>query len=355
MPIHVVLLGGGLAGTFLAARLCAAGQQVTLIDDRSPHSASRVAAGMYNVITGRFGAKSWLADTLLAEIEAFFSLSLCQEARQYLHPTEIYRPFKTVEEYNKWTGRAEDPAFAHLVRFQEQPLLPEQLINPHGGIRIQGCGWVDTGRMIDALLHHLELHHHLRRLTGYLSYDSIDLEARTVQLRGERLAFDHLVCCEGHQFTHNPWFDHVRLIPNKGEILEIAAPELHLPFALSKKVYLVPVGGDRWVCGATYANQFDHPDPTPEGRAEIESYLQKAICVPYQVTAHWAGIRPTTPNRRPIVGTHPAWPHLHVLTGFGTKGILLGPYTARLLTERLLGSDPALPPEADVQRFWPAA
>jgi glycine oxidase len=351
MPQHVVILGGGLAGTFLATRLCHAGQRVTLIDDLDPKSASRVAAGMFNVITGRYGAKSWLADTLLQEIEAFFALPPCAEAKAHLHYRDIYRPFKTTEEYNKWTGRANAPEFAHLVDFQEQPLQPEQVINPHGGLMIRGCGWADTRRVIDGLQHQLEMHHHLRRLSGHLPYHEIDLAAKTVQLRGEKLPFDHLVCCEGHRLAHNPWFDFLRVIPNKGEILTIEAPELHLPFLLSKKIYLLPVGGEKWVCGATYANQFEDLTPSEAGRAEIESYLQKAIKVPYRVVSHWAGARPTTPNRRPIVGTHPEIPHLHVLGGFGSKGMLLGPYTSRLLTEQILTGQADIPPEAQATRF----
>jgi glycine/D-amino acid oxidase-like deaminating enzyme len=351
MPQHFVILGGGLAGTFMATRLCAAGQRVTLIDDRHPDSASRVAAGLFNVITGRHGAKSWLADTLLAEIKAFFADPIATEARQHVHYLDIYRPFKTTEAYNQWTGRAQEPAYAPLVSFQETPLVPNQVINPYGGIMIHGCGWVDTGAMIDAQLPHLELTHQLRRLTGSISYDHVDLAEQTIQLRNERLPFDHLICCEGHRFTQNPWFDFVTMIPNKGDILEIEAPGLTLPFALSKKVYLVPIGQGRWVCGSTYANQFADPSPTPQGRAEIEGHLQQAIGVSYEVVGHRAAIRPTTPNRRPIVGTHPDYPHVHTLTGFGTKGILLGPYTSRLLTQKILTGQDEIPAEASLGRF----
>lgn len=356
MPKHFVILGGGLAGSFIAARLCLAGQRVTLIDDQHPQSASRAAAGLFNVITGRFGAKSWQADQLLQEIRDFFAQpELAGLADEVLHYSPIYRPFKTEEEYNKWTGRAVDPEFAHLVDFQEEPLLPHQVINPLGGIIIRNCGWVSVGSLVDGLLLRLELHHHLRRLTGHLSYEAIDLESKTLQLRQEKLSFDHLICCEGYQLRLNPWFNFLRIIPNKGEILEIEAPTLKLPFALSKKVYLVPTGRHRWICGSTYANQFDDPNPTPEGRAEIEAQLAKAIQVPYTVVRHWTGIRPTTPNRRPILGTHPERPYLHVLGGFGTKGILLAPYTSRLLVEGILHDRWDIPQEVSLQRFLPQA
>ncbi len=353
MTKHYVILGGGLAGSFVAARLCLAGQRVTLIDDRNPHSASRAAAGLFNVITGRFGAKSWLADELLKEIKDFFAQHELAELRDLIHYRPIYRPFKTEEEYNKWTGRSADPAFTHLARMEENPVLPEVIHNPLGGIMIQGCGWASVGELVDGLLLHLELKFLLRRLTGRLSYNAIDLEKKQLQLRNEYLEFDELISCEGHALTENPWFDFVPLIPNKGEILELRIPNLDIPFVLSKKIYLVPVREDRWICGSTYANQFENASPTEEGRAEIESHLRKAIKVPYEVTGHWTGIRPTTPNRRPIVGTHPEIGHLHIINGFGTKGMLLAPYTSRLLVEGLIHGKWNIPQEASLDRFLP--
>ena len=352
MAGHYLILGGGLAGSFMAARLCLAGQRVTLIDDRDSHSASRTAAGLFNVITGRFGAKSWLADTLLAEIKQFLAIPSFQELARFVHYSSIYRPFKTTEDYNKWLGKVEDPAYQALVDFVEKPLHEDLLINPMGGVMIKPCGWVDTAGLIDGLLHALEFGFHLRRLTGHIDYDSIDIENRTVQLRQEALPFDHIVCCEGYQMVDNPWFEEVRLIPNKGEILRLEIPGLELPFVVSKKIYLIPEPTGSWVCGATYANDFQSLEPTPSGREEIESYLHKTIKLPYKITGHWSGVRPTTPNRRPVLGTHPELPHLHVLNGFGTKGVLLAPYCSRIMAEGLINGNWDIPKEAQLNRFY---
>ncbi|MEL6653662.1 MAG: FAD-binding oxidoreductase [Bacteroidota bacterium] len=348
---HIAILGGGLAGSMLAARLLKMGQKLTLIDDAAPRAASRVAAGMFNVITGRFGAKSWLAETLLQEIADFFADERYASLRQYLHYTEIYRPFKTIEEYNKWTGKAADPAYAEIVRFQEEPRFAERIINPYGGLNILPCGWLETGAFLDGLHALMGQEDGFQLIRERIDYQAIDLEAKQITTSQGVISFDSLAFSEGASLAANPYLPFVKLIPNKGEILILHAPELKLSTLVSKKVYLIPLGDDRYLTGSTYRNQFEHAQPTAEGRAEIESHLAKVLKVPYEIVDHFAGIRPTTPNRRPIVGIHPDFNYVYVLSGFGTKGVLLAPYTSRLLAEGICQNVWQLPNEIRLSRF----
>lgn len=332
---HIVIIGGGLAGSFMAARLSMAGYAVTMIDEYEEKSASTVAAGMFNVITGRFGAKSWMADTLLASLRDFLNLPPFQSLQQYVTYQTIYRPFKEIGEYNKWTARAEDPEFFHLVRFREKPVLPEIIHNPHGGIDILPCGWIRLGEFLKSLRWILVRDMSMRLVREKLDYRQVHISEKYIQLADEKLSFDHLICCEGPKFIHNPWFADIEIIPNKGEILTIEAPDLRLPFILSRKVYLIPLGDDQYLTGSTYQNQFDNGEPSQWGRDYITEHLEKAIKVPFKIIDHRAGIRPTTPNRRPVIETHSAYGYLHVLTGFGTKGVLLAPHFSKVLLERI--------------------
>ena len=47
------------------------------------------------------------------------------------------------------------------------------------------------------------------------------------------------------------------------------------------------------------------------------------------------GLRPTSPDDRPVVGAVPGWGNVWVATGHGANGLLLGPYTAALLAGEL--------------------
>ncbi len=349
---QIAIIGGGLAGTFMAARLLDAGYQVVLFDQPQVHSASRVAAGLFNIITGRFGAKSWLGEQLLAEIESFLNQPAYVSLRPYVHYTEIYRPFKTVEDYNKWTGRRQDPSYAPLIRFAEESVQPDQLVNPLGGIFVLPCGWLETDRFVVAFQALLQTRAGFSLVQERIRNPQIDLQKRQIQGEQGTVGFDEIVFAQGPETLENPWFSPVKIIPNKGEILILEIPDLQLPFVFSRKVYLIPLGEDRYLCGSTYANQFDHPHPTEAGRAEIESQLQQALRLPYRTLDHRAGIRPTTPNRRPVLGTHPDMPFVHLLSGFGTKGVLLAPYTSRLLCEQIQGKSPEIPTEAALSRFY---
>ncbi|MEZ4828377.1 MAG: FAD-binding oxidoreductase [Bacteroidia bacterium] len=347
---HIVVLGGGLAGTMLAARLCMEGKDVTLIDDFLPGSASSVAAGMFNVITGRFGAKTWMAETLMASLKDFLSVPAFQVLERHITWQHIYRPFRSVEEYNKWQSRQSEDGYAELIKFSEKPVLEEQIENPHGGIYILPCGWIAIGAFLEELKWILIRDMRMRLVREVLDYRQIDLPKRLIVLADDRLEFDRIVFCEGVRVKENPWFGGLPVIPNKGEILTIRT-DLELPFILSGKAYMIPVGENRFVTGSTYFNDFDDHQPSARGLAEIRDKLSSTLKIPYEVEDHRSGLRPTTPDRRPIVGTHPDYSWVHVFTGFGTKGVLLAPHFSALLAREMNGEKNVLPEAVSPARF----
>ncbi|MEZ4777319.1 MAG: FAD-binding oxidoreductase [Bacteroidia bacterium] len=348
---HIAILGGGLAGTFLAARLCLEGKYVTLIDDFREGSASAVAAGMFNVITGKFGAKSWMADELLNSLHEFLQIPAFESLAEHITWQPIYRPFKAVEEYNKWQTRQYDPAFAHLVNFSESPVFPGQIKNPHGGITILSCGWIAIHDFLESLQWLLVRDMRMRLVRETIDYRQIDIHKKQINLSSDTIEFDQIVFCEGVRIKENPWFQGIPVIPNKGEILTIKVPDLELPFILSGKAYMIPQGNNEYVTGSIYLDEFTHPHPSKEGRAMIEDNLRKVLKIPYSIVDHRAGLRPTTADRRPIAGAHPDLPWVYVFTGFGTKGVLLSPHFSMLLAREISGEKNILPDEVRPARF----
>ena len=57
----------------------------------------------------------------------------------------------------------------------------------------------------------------------------------------------------------------------------------------------------------------------------------------------WRGLRPLTPDDRPIIGRPRALENLVIATGHGMSGISQGPITAQLVAELCLGEPPSLP------------
>src|SRR5690606_14158882 len=90
---------------------------------------------------------------------------------------------------------------------------------------------------------------------------------------------------------------------------------------------------------------------TEEAKNELLEGLEGLIDCPYEVIEHFAGIRPTVKDRRPLVGPHYKYKNIYLLNGLGTRGVLLGPYLSEKL---LLHIEEGLPLDKniDVSRYY---
>jgi glycine/D-amino acid oxidase-like deaminating enzyme len=359
---HVVVWGGGLAGTLLADELLRRGLRVTLVDDAAQNRASRVAAGLYNLVTGKTPKRSWQADRLLTVLNAWIAAR--PHARAHLHPMPIYRPFANATLANDWQARSCEPWYADHIRCQATPWQPlhlaaaptrGQLHNPLGGFTLLGAGWAAVGPLLDALQHGIVAQPLGQLLRENLPYSALDAPGRVLHTRNGPLTYDALVFAEGPQAATtpgggNPHWHQVPIRPLKGELLVVAAPDLRLDRVVVGPPYVVPLGADRYCVGSTYEHRFEHPAPTAAGAAQLRQQFERLFPgVTYSVTDHQAGLRATTPDRRPLLGPLPT-PGLWVFNGLGTKGVLLSPWCANVLADALtLGKD--LPPEVDLRRY----
>jgi len=160
----------------------------------------------------------------------------------------------------------------------------------------------------------------------------------------------HLIFCEGYQATQNPYFSWLPFALNKGELLEISVKNFPEECIYNKGVYVVPLEPGKWKVGATY--NWREPDelPTEAGFNELKTRLQQLVKLPVQPQAHYAGIRPAVRDRKPLIGTHPELPAVHIFNGMGSKGVLMAPWLADHFSEVLTGNAVLLP-EADINRF----
>jgi glycine/D-amino acid oxidase-like deaminating enzyme len=116
-------------------------------------------------------------------------------------------------------------------------------------------------------------------------------------------------------------------------------------------MFFLPRGKNFYTVGSTYEKDFTAPGPTAEGVAEISRGIRAAIKLPFRVVDARAGIRPTTPNQRPVWGRHPLHSRLYVLNGMGAKGVLQAPWSAKMMRAWLDGNLPGTPKETSAERF----
>ena len=66
MQVDFLIIGQGISGTWLSYYLKQANKSFLVIDNNQPNSASRIAAGIINPVTGRRIVKTWMIDELLS-------------------------------------------------------------------------------------------------------------------------------------------------------------------------------------------------------------------------------------------------------------------------------------------------
>lgn len=115
----------------------------------------------------------------------------------------------------------------------------------------------------------------------------------------------------------------------------------------------MPVGGQQFRMGATYDwNNLDET-PTEQARQELCGKLEQIYSGDYRIVRHEAGIRPTTHDRRPVMGMHPEHQQLGIFNGLGSKGCMLGPYFARLFAASFRDGAALNFPEVSLNRYFP--
>jgi glycine oxidase len=138
--------------------------------------------------------------------------------------------------------------------------------------------------------------------------------------------------------------------PVKGQMLCVTMPQKELVRHVIRTpgVYLIPRSDGRMLIGATAEEAGFDKQTVPQ---TIQKLRQAALdLIPKLADARileaWAGLRPGTPDKLPILGSTPT-PGYFVATGHFRDGILLAPVTAKLMGEIMTGRTP----EFDLSAF----
>ena len=281
--------------------------------------------------------KSWRIAELLPEARALYG-----ELEQLLgvrlwHDLPLIRTLFNRGDTNDWLARSGDDGYAdYLDDRPDLGALPSLTQPAFGYAGVRNTARVDVGTLVTQ--YRQRLLDERRIVEAPLPYDQMP--------DGQ----DRIVFCEGWRARHNPWFSYLPHGGNKGEVLivETDAPPLELMF--KHRVFLVPIGGNRYWVGATSAHGLDDPLPTPRGRSYLLERLGELLRVPFRVVDHRAAVRPTVRDRRMLIGRHPVREDLFIFNGLGTKGASLAPLGSKWLADHLLDGAP-IPPEVNIARF----
>ncbi|WP_339740327.1 FAD-binding oxidoreductase [uncultured Sunxiuqinia sp.] len=347
MKVDYLIIGQGLAGSLLVYELQKAGKTCFVLDDPTSVKASEVAAGVVNPVVFRRLTKSWLVDDLYpqlldtyAELEERFGIKL-------FHPLQIKKVLgKGEAEFwqKKW---AENKLQPYLEAKPDR--LPHPFLQADFGIgTVAQSGRVDLKQLVQKMNNELQQQQCIR--FEKLNLNALKLEETQVcyqDIRAEKILF-----CEGHAVSENPFFKALRFRHTKGEVLRIKTNNYNGNFILNKAMFLMPEGEQFFRLGATYDWKDLSLQTTTKAREKLEEKLVAVFTDQFVVIDHQTGIRPTTHDRRPVIGLHPEYPQVGIFNGLGSKGAMLGPYFARQFAAFLCGEISELHPEATINRYF---
>lgn len=344
--VDYIIAGLGLAGATLALQLLSHGKKVKVYDVFKSNSASQVAAGLFNPLTGKLMIKSWMADQLFSYIYEFYPRQESRIGEKFFHPFPIYIPFLSIEEQNDWAIRSAAPEWNTFINeVYTTSRYGDQVHDSFGGLLLNQTGYVDTVSYLKAI-------RNLLLNQGCFTDEKIIPEEVIIQ--PERICYrdtevEGIIFCEGVGALSNSLFSWLPIIPLKGEVLDIQLDVR--PHAIyNRGVYVVPAGGGLMMAGATY-ERIAEEGITEQAEAVLSEKLRHLLNIPWVVKGQRGGLRPSVKDRRPILGCHPDHSNVFIFNGMGTKGVTLAPYFSNMLADFLLHGKP-IDSAVNISRFY---
>ena len=354
----VVVVGGGIVGSSLAYELVTAGASAVLVDRHEPGRATSAGAGILTPETNRhpdeanfdFGMDAGrhyrslverLADDGIADTGYQTTGSILVAER----PGDD----AVMEEAVALVGRRSPDLVREIDPGEVGPLFPplgpvrRALHNP-GGCRVDG-------RVLNEALTRAAVSRGLRVIDAGVT--GIDVGPGGGTARGVTTT-EGAVPAGAVALAAGAWSAELSstlgvtlpVTPLKGQIVHLSLPHTDSrSWAIVQPVlgfYLVPWPDGRVACGGTMeaAAGFDHR-PTADGLHQLlrEGLRSAPGLAQATVSEVRVGSRPATPDDRPVLGRLPGWENVYVATGHGAEGLLLGPYSAKLVASAALGTD----------------
>lgn len=343
--VDYIIVGQGLAGTLLAHQLLALNQKILIVNKEHPAMASKVAAGLFNPLSMKRCIKSWNADLFLP-----FAIKRYKELEKELKSSffierDIYRLFANHENRKEWEVKFSNQEVSDYIKGFENSSKNSYLKDHFGGALVGPGGNLDVAKFLEVSKDRFLKKELL--LDEKFDYLKIDLLKYTYK----GYSCKKIIFCEGFQLINNPYFNYLPITPTKGEVLTIKSPSLgSIDRIISKGIWILPLKECLYLVGATF-NRAELDDAvTDDGVFFLKERLNEVLDVDYEIISASAGVRPTTKDRKPLIGVHPKHNMLAIFNGLGTRGVIQAPFLTSNFGKFLTKGEKMLQ-NTDIQRF----
>lgn len=319
--------------------------------------ASGTPVGLANPATGRFAKKSWEAEKSLSELRSNLLRIQQNNKKPFFKETGILRP--ALDE--KIASKMKQNLSSDNWRNNQVVWLDKlQTLEKHPGLNCEnGSIWVKNGITV-------HLPEYLNALSSYLKMKGcvfyLNMEYEVMNYQNWHIKFsDHssfnalnLIYSNGITAGKSPIWSDLSFHAVKGQtlILQTVDPLL-FEHSVSALGYFSKIDTHSLLLGSTYEHSFTHSEPDNSGANYMLDRLKRVhveLANNSQIISQWAGVRASTPDRKPYVGQSESIPNCFILSGLGSKGLLYSARCGKILTEFMLHGT-AIPNEVSIQRF----
>ncbi len=322
-----IIVGLGIAGISFCEQLQKHGKSFIVIDNGEEGSTAK-SGGVFNpTVLKRFTA-AWNASAFFpVAVDFYHRLSEKLQEKIFVE-TPILRIFKSIEEQNNWTVASDKRELQDFLSSIFLKSTNTAVEAPFGFGEVLGTAQIHANNLLSYYRNHLK-DQEAAILTEEFQYTRIQQKENKVFYKN--ISAKKIIFTEGSKVIDNPFFPKKAIIGNKGEYLTIKAPLLKLEVLLKGSMYVIPLGNDAYKIGATYSRDDYSLNSTDEAREEILSKVKSFINCPFEVIEQTTGVRPTTKDHRPLLGSLDENPNLVFFNGLGSRGFLMVPLLSEIL------------------------
>jgi glycine oxidase len=331
----VIIVGRGLVGLACATAVAREGRRVRVVSSSERGAASGVSAGILAPSVGSAPAPARRLGLIARDLYPEYLGGLVSRTGRHvsldrtgvlevaLDETEAISLRERLQGESRWVE-------ASTVRRLEPSLARVE------GAAFHPCdGAVNAAALLDAVSADAERDSRVTFSAARVIRVHWDERPPAVQLEsGERIAGDVIVLAAG------AWVGSIQGLPRSLPVVPVRGQILvfddHGPrhVVMGERGYLVS-RGNQSLAGSTMENVGFDAATTDDGAAEIRGIaleLSPSLGGSAAV-AHWAGLRPVTPDLLPIVGREPQCDGLIYACGHSKNGVLLAPLTGQVIAD----------------------
>ena len=343
-----VIAGQGLAGSILAWYLIRSNRKVLVVEDSSLPSATSVASGLMHPVTGRRIVKSWRADEFIPNAVKLYRDIEKELNTRFFYDTPILEIYHDHGNRNDWMNRSVTSGIGEFIgKDFHADELPQSLKAPLGALELKMTGWLNATTFKSEMKKWLISQNAFQEST--IDYHS--LEKRNEVFTHDAITFDKLIDCKGYFSAQSKSWSYLPFNPAKGEeIVFTSDADLWKEFIYHNTFKIIPIENNEYRFGATYAWNDTSYEITSEAREKLINGLASLLDASFEVSGQRAGIRPSTKDRRPLMGEHPIEKNHFLFNGLGSKGVSAAPTLAKEMHDLLL-NEKKINPEYSLERF----